>query len=77
VLHGTFTPLLHLLACSSLVHPWPIQWLGLISTFRLEEPEDDDSVDEVHLDEPPLENESGKASVISFLLQTDLHLTTT
>jgi len=50
---------------------------GFDLNVRLEEPEDDDSVDEVHLDKPPLENESGKASVIIFLLQTDLHLTTT
>jgi len=49
---------------------------GFDLNVRLEEPEDGDSVDEVHLDEPPLENESGKASVISFLLQTDLHLMT-
>jgi len=51
--------------------------VGFDLNVRLEEPEDDDSVDEVHLDEPPLENESSKSSVISFLLQTDLHLTTT
>ncbi|KAG2584495.1 hypothetical protein PVAP13_6KG309118, partial [Panicum virgatum] len=35
--------------------------VGFDLNVRLEEPEDDDSVDEVHLDEPPLENESGKA----------------
>lgn len=32
---------------------------GFDLNVRLEEPEDDDSVDEVHLDEPRLENESG------------------
>jgi len=60
------------LSCSSMAD----SVAGFDLNVRLEEPEDDDSVDEVHLDEPPLENESGKASVISFLLQTDLHLTT-